>query len=202
MTIRKPIAALCKQAEKRNENLEGGSKWRLLDFLLYLLMTMLIVFSVRSVLVDPVRVNGTSMLDTLSDGEIMMVDRLAYAFTTPKTGEIVLCYYPDEYYEAREKPYNSRVKRVIAAAGDTIEAYDGVVYVNGEAQDEPYLSPERIGTLSIEKTVVPEGCCFILGDNRSVSIDSRDSLVGPIPYSRIVGKVRLVLYPFKNIRFV
>lgn len=202
MTIQKPIAVLRKQAEKRNESIEGGSVWRLLDFVLYLMMTMLIVFSLRSVLIDPVRVNGTSMLDTLQENEIMLVDRLAYAFVKPKTGDIVVCYYPDAYYETRHKTYNTRVKRIAAVGGDTIEAHDGTVYINGIALDEPYLTEERIGVMEIEKQVVPEGYCFVLGDNRAVSIDSRDSDVGPIPVERVLGKVRLVVYPFGRLRKV
>ena len=202
MTIRKPIASLKKQAEKRNENIEGGGAWRFLDFVLYLMLTMLIVFALRSVLFDPVRVNGSSMLDTLHENEVMMVDRLAYAFSKPKTGDIVVCYYPDAYYTSREKSYNTRVKRVAAVGGDTIEAHDGKVFVNGAALSEPYLTEERIGMPEIEKQVVPEGYCFVLGDNRVVSIDSRDPDVGPIPLERVVGKVRMVLYPFAVLRFI
>ena len=202
MTIRKPINALQKQAEKRNENLEGGGVWRVLDFFLSLMLTMLVVFSVRNVLIDPIRVNGISMLETLTDGEIMMVDRLAYAFAKPERGDIVTCYYPDEYYESYGKTYHSRVKRVVATAGDTIETRDGMLYVNGEEQDESYLSAENVATMEIKKQVVPDGCCFVMGDNRTVSIDSRNPAVGPIPYSRVIGKVRMVLYPFRNFRKV
>ena len=202
MTIRKPIAALRKQAEKRNESIEGGTSWRLLDFVLYLMLTMLIVFSLRSVLIDPVRVNGSSMQDTLQENEVMLVDRLAYALKGPVRGDIVVCYYPDDYYENRGKSYHTRVKRVVAIAGDTIEAYDGTLYVNGIAQDEPFLTPERIGSMTIEPQTVPEGSVFVLGDNREVSIDSRDPYVGPVPLSRVIGKVRLVVYPFSKLRLV
>ena len=202
MTLQKPIEDLKKQAEKQNETMEGGMIWRIMDFVVYLILTMLMVFCLRSVLIDPIRVNGTSMLDTLTEGEVMLVNRLSYTFTKPKTGDIVICYYPDDYYDARGKSYNSRVKRVIANAGDTIEAYDGTVYVNGVALDEPYLTQRRIGSLTIEKTVVPDGCCFVLGDNRAVSIDSRAADVGPIPYLKVIGKVKMVLYPFNRLRFI
>ena len=59
------------------------------------------------------------MLDTLIDGQVMLVDRTAYAFKTPVRGDIVLCYYPDEYYETQGLQYASRVKRVVAVGGDT-----------------------------------------------------------------------------------
>ena len=202
MTLTKPVSALRKQAEKQNDSVHGGTFWRVLDFMLSLVFTMLAVFCIRSVLIDPIRVKGTSMLDTLEEGEIMLVNRLSYIFEQPQNGDIVICYYPDDYYETRGKTYNSRVKRVIANAGDTIEAYDGTVYVNGEAVQEPYLTESRIGSLSIAKQTVPDGCCYVLGDNRSVSIDSRDPDVGPIPYTHIIGKVKMVLFPLSDLRLI
>ena len=202
MTLQKPVTALRKEAEKRNENLEGGLFWRVFDFILYLMLTMFVVFSVRSVLIDPIRVKGTSMLDTLAENEIMLVNRLSYAFTTPKKGDIVICYYPDDYYEKTGKSYNTRVKRVAAVAGDTIEAHDGTVYVNGVALDEPYLTERRIGSTEIKKQTVPEGCCYVLGDNRVVSIDSRDKMVGAIPYTCVIGKVRMVAFPLNKLRWI
>lgn len=211
MTERKPALQrvtamytrqLQREAEKRNESMDGGMLWRALDFLLYLILIVLIMFSIRTVMFDPVRVDGRSMLDTLTDGEVMMVDRMAYAFRTPERGDIVLCYYPDEYYTTQELAYASRVKRVIAVAGDTIETVDGEVYVNGERIDEPYLTPDRIGGQYIRRQTVPEGCVYVLGDNRAVSRDSRYETVGPIPLYRIVGKARMVIFPFANAHLI
>ena len=87
-----------------------------------------------------------------------------------------------------------------AVGGDTIETISGKVYVNGKPLDEPYLVDTRIGYQQIEKQVVPEDCIFVLGDNRAVSIDSRNEAVGPIPLGRVIGKVRCVIYPFDSIR--
>ena len=182
------VNELRRNAVKRNESMEGGTAWRALDFLLYLVMVVLIMFSIRTVLLDPVRVDGKSMLDTLEDGDVMLVDRTAYMFKTPQRGDIVMCYYPDSYYEIQEIPYASRVKRVVAVAGDTIETIDGVLCVNGEPVDEPYLTQDR--------------CVYVLGDNRSVSRDSRYDTVGPIPLCRVVGKARLVLFPVKKLHLV
>lgn len=197
-----PLGRLQREAEKRNEALEGGTVWRALDFLLYLVLIVLIMFSIRTVLVDPVRVDGRSMLDTLEDGQVMLVDRAAYAFKTPARGDIIMCYYPDDYYRSQDLKYASRVKRVIAIAGDTIETVDGEVYVNGERIDEPYLTPDRIGGQYIRRQTVPAGCVYVLGDNRSVSRDSRYDTVGPIPLFRVVGKVRLVIFPFSRAHLI
>ncbi len=193
MPIRKKLSALRREAEKRNESMRGGVLWRAADFLVYLVLIVLIMFSVRAVLIDPVRVDGKSMLDTLQDGEIMVTDRMAYAFRSPKRGDIVLCYYPDAYYEDQSLSYATRVKRVVAVGGDTIETRDGVLYVNGEKVDEPYLTEERIGNQFIQFQTIPEDSVYVLGDNRSVSRDSRYDTVGPIPLCRVVGKPRLVL---------
>ncbi len=196
------LGKMQREAEKRNESLEGGTAWRALDFLLYLVLIVLIMFSVRTVLIDPVRVDGKSMLDTLVDGQVMLVDRTAYAFKTPARGDIVLCYYPDEYYETQGLSYATRVKRVVAVGGDRIETIDGEVYVNGERIDESYLNPDRIGGQYIRPQTIPEGCVYVLGDNRAVSRDSRYDTVGPIPLYRVVGKVRMVLYPFDMVHRV
>ncbi|MBQ1565202.1 MAG: signal peptidase I [Clostridia bacterium] len=196
------VSELRRNAEKRNESMEGGTAWRALDFLLYLVMVVLIMFSIRTVLLDPVRVDGKSMLDTLEDGDVMLVDRTAYMFKTPQRGDIVMCYYPDSYYEIQEIPYASRVKRVVAVAGDTIETIDGVFCVNGEPVDEPYLTQDRIGNQYIRRQTIPDDCVYVLGDNRSVSRDSRYDTVGPIPLCRVVGKARLVLFPVKKLHLV
>lgn len=196
------VGRMRREAEKRNESMEGGVLWRALDFGLYLILIVLIMFAVRTVLIDPVRVDGRSMLDTLVDGQVMLVDRTAYTFQKPARGDIVLCYYPDDYYTSQELPYATRVKRVVAVAGDTIETVDGVLYVNGERIEEPYLTPERIGGQFIRPQTIPEGCVYVLGDNRAVSRDSRYDTVGSIPLYRVVGKVRMVIYPFKNAHLI
>ncbi len=205
--VRMPLTKLRREAEKRNENAEGGGVWRTLDFLLYFLMVVMVMFSFRAVILDPVRVEGTSMIETLADKEVMLVNRTAYTFSEPKRGDIVICYYPDAYYTENDLKYATRVKRVIAVAGDKIELKDGSVYINGERLSEPYLNgkytPEKDlaaeGILP-ENSVVPEGTVFVMGDNRPSSRDSR--LVGPIPMERVIGKAFSVVYPFKNFRLI
>lgn len=209
--VRKTIQKLQKEAEKRNESVEGGGAWRAADFLLYLLMVILIMFAFRAVILDPVRVEGESMIETLQNHEVMLVNRTAYAFSAPKRGDIVICYYPEEYYTETNQMYATRVKRVIAVAGDRIELKNGGVYINGERLEEPYLNGKRTpdNDLSVfpdyavplaEGNIVPEGTVFVMGDNRPSSRDSR--LVGAIPLERVIGKVFLMVYPFENLRLI
>ncbi|MDO4852286.1 MAG: signal peptidase I [Clostridia bacterium] len=130
-------------AERRNDKLHGAEVWGAFDLLLTMLAVVVFALAIRAVLVEPVRVEGESMLDTLQNGDYLFVEKLTYAVNEPKAGDIVICYYPDAYYQFRNKDYHSRVKRVVAVAGDTVETKNGALYVNGEMVDEPYLSENR-----------------------------------------------------------
>ena len=124
-------------AEKRNERLDGGGFWRTLDLALTLFAVVVFALAVRGAIIEPVRVEGSSMFDTLENGDYMFVEKLTYAFSAPQKGDIVICYYPDEYYETFQKAYRTRVKRVVAVAGDTVQTVDGALYVNGVCAEEP-----------------------------------------------------------------
>ncbi len=190
-------------AAQRNEQLKGGERWRALDMLLTVAAVLVFALAIRGAILEPVRVDGGSMLDTLQNGDYMFVEKLSYLTESPKVGDVIICYYPDEYYERQNKTYRSRVKRVVAVAGDTVQSIDGMLYVNGEAVDEPFLSPDRAKTTGIESPVtVGENEVYVLGDNRINSNDSRNPLVGPIPLERICGKAHFVLFPFSHLHGV
>ncbi len=195
---------LRREAERRNEKLDGGGLWRAIDLLITLLGVVVFALAVRGVLFAPVRVDGTSMIDTLLHNDYLFVEKLTYTVSTPRIGDVVICYYPDEYYTASGKSYNTRVKRVVATAGDTVQTIDGLLYVNGTPLTENYLAPFAYGrTTGIESPImIAENEIYVLGDNRPNSNDSRNTLVGPIPMARVVGKVHFVLFPFDRIRGV
>ena len=189
--------------EERNDRLNGGRLWRVVDLVINLVAIFVFVFAIRATVLEPVRVDGESMLDTLQNNDYLFVEKVTYALSSPQVGDIVICYYPDEYYEVSNKAYRTRVKRVVAVAGDTVETKDGVLYVNGEPVNEPYLSASRSKTERITTPVtVGEGEVYVLGDNRVNSNDSRNSMVGPIPLERIIGKAHFVLLPFSHWRTV
>ena len=187
--------------ERRNDSLKGGAPWRIFDTVITLIAVMVFALAARAVVAEPVRVSGESMCSTLQDGEYLFVEKLTYALSEPKRGDIVICYYPDSYYTSQNKAYYTRVKRVVAVAGDTVETRGGQLYVNGEAVNEPYLTKGKGTTAGIETPVtVEEGTVFVLGDNRTNSRDSRDSRIGAIPLERIVGKPHFVLFPLSEMR--
>lgn len=148
---------------------------------------ILFVFFIR--LVD---VSGNSMNPTLSDGDKMVVSDLFY---TPKQGDIVI-FRKDSYKE------EALVKRVIAVEGQMVEIdFDkGIVYVDGKALDEPYTAEPTYNALDFKGAqTVPEGCVFVMGDNRNDSRDSRDSRIGMIDARQITGKVYFTIFPIDHI---
>ena len=163
------------------------------DFLIYLLSVLLVAFSIRAFIAEPIVVDGESMFPTLLDHEYMLVEKLSYYVERPERGDILVCYYPGFTV--------SCVKRVIGLPGDEIYVWDGEVYINGEPLDESeYWNDYVRGNMSPQ--VVPENTVFVMGDNRNVSGDSREPSVGPIPYEKVVGKTVAVLWPIDEIRSV
>lgn len=149
-----------------------------------------IALLIRTFIMEPIAISGASMESTYHDGQYVLLEKVSYYFRSPKRGEVVVCHYPDEYYTSTGRSENSWcVKRVIGLAGDEISVVNGEVYLNGEKIEESYLDEGMI-TDGIHGTItVPEGCVFVMGDNRIVSSDSRAYNVGPIPLSQIKGRL-------------
>jgi signal peptidase I len=135
------------------------------------------------------RIDGTSMEPNIHNGEYVIVNKTAYWFGhNPQRGDVIIFNAPDQ-------PQNDRVKRVIGLPGDTVEVKpDGTVYVNGQKLDEPYLPPHHSGTSGT--WTVPEDQYFVMGDNRSASLDSRAK--GPVPRNKIIGKAWLIIWPLHD----
>ena len=160
------------------------------------LMSVLIFFVVVfTFFVRLIGVDGSSMYPTLQDHSIMLVSDFGYS---PEKGDIVVL--------RKEGFYNDQpiVKRIIATGGDTIDIdpVTGDVLVNGEVLDEPYIAEkintlEKMGDMTYPQTV-PEGCVFVMGDNRNYSTDSRWSQLGMVDERYILGHVLSVVYPFSE----
>ncbi len=161
---------------------------RVLRSTVFSLLVVAAVAVLVTVLLLPVlQITGTSMTPTLQDGNVVV----ALNSNKYNTGEVVAFYYNNSIL----------VKRVIATAGDWVDIdEDGVVYVNDRPLSEPYLSEKALGNCNIELPYqVPDGRCFVMGDHRSTSIDSRNTAVGCISNEMVVGKILFRVWPLSEI---
>ncbi len=152
-------------------------------------IAVIVAFLVRAFLFEIIKVDGPSMQPTLHTDERVAVEKVTRYSGLPQRGDIIIVHYPD----GTDKNY---VKRVIGLPGETIEVKNSMVYINGQAFEEDYVSPEPYG--DILPAFVPENTVYVMGDNRANSMDSR--LVGPIGHDQIVGHAMATIYPFNQMR--
>ena len=152
--------------------------------------------------IRPTIVKQTSMENTLHNNDYMIMYRQAYRNNAPERGDIVIFQsaLPNDNGEGDKL----LIKRVIGLPGDEIAIKNDQLYINGEVYHEEYIKDGYTPVIDIpaegETYTVPEGSYFCMGDNRAGSIDSRDSSVGCVDESLIMGKVVLRLFPFNQIR--
>ena len=173
----------------KTETTTRGEIYDWMQSLVFALIICIIVFVFIFRIVD---VSGDSMNPTLLNGDKLVVSDVFYK---PKQGDIVI-FRKDEYKA------EALVKRVIATEGQTIEIdFDrGRVYVDGELLDEPYIAEPTHNQHDFQgPQTVPEGCVFVMGDNRNASSDSRRAQIGMVDERLIVGKVLLRVFPFDSI---
>lgn len=140
--------------------------------------------------VQPVKVEGTSMQPQLVDQERIFVNRFIYRFKDISRGDVVVFWYPKD----RSKSF---IKRVVGIPGDTVEILSGTVFVNNVRMDEPYLVPEFRDDKSFRPVVVPPGRYFVLGDHRNSSNDSRSW--GFVSQDLIYGKAVFSYWPVSRL---
>jgi len=179
------------QAEKGAPQKGAGSVIRefrgwIRDIFFAALTAILIVVFV----VQPVKVEGTSMQPHLSDQERIFVNKFLYHFSEIERRDIVVFWYPKE-------PNKSFIKRVVGLPGEKIEIRQGRVLVDGVEQDEWYVLPEYFDSHSYGPKEVPEGSFFVLGDHRNSSNDSRHW--GCVPRNYIFGKAVFRYWPVSRI---
>ena len=199
-----------KQSEKKSKKKEKVKKTlgqEILSWVWTLLAAVVIATLLRAYVAEPIRVDGTSMTNTLQDGEIVLVSKLDYLTGDMQRGDIVICRYPNRVEKTINLgaslafvDYTIFVKRLVALPGDTVEIRNTVLYVN----DEPVENPEKLGSLPRDYARRTLGAdeYFVMGDNRLTSHDSRADNVGPLSKSMILGKAKRVIFPFSNWRSV
>ena len=155
-----------------------------------LIVVAAIAVLISSFLLPVLRVTGTSMTPTLTDGTVVVWKRT----TSLKRGDIVAFYYNNKVL----------LKRVIGLPGDYIEIRtDGTVLVNNEVIDEPYIDSPSYGENDLTYPYqVPEDRYFVMGDHRSTSVDSRSKTIGCVSEEEVLGKVKMAIWPIDKFKIL
>jgi signal peptidase I len=188
--------------------LEKSKKNELFDWLKSIAVAVIFVIAMRMFIFSPMLVDGASMMPTYEDGDRVIVNKIGKQFSGIERFDVIVFEAPVG---------NDYIKRVIGLPGDHIAYEDDILYINGEAIEEPYLDEYKEqqhlldnGLLTYDFTlesltdfeVIPEGYLFVLGDNRRKSSDSRDPKVGLVPMEKVLGKANIRFYPFDNVGIV
>lgn len=181
------------EKEKKKVKSKGAE---IRDYVISIGIAIAIALLFRAYVFARANVDGPSMMSTLKDKDVIFVEKLSLYSKSIKRGEIVT-------FDSGNATHDTYVKRVIGVAGDELEIKDGKVYRNGEVLNESYLNSgmKTLGGSFLgenKKYKVPEGYIFVMGDNRTVSLDSR--YLGPISLKALNGHVILRAYPFNTIK--
>ena len=172
------------------------SRREIYDWIYCLSVALIICVVIFAFFIRLIDVRGTSMNPTLNNNYKMLVSGLFYE---PKVGDVVV-FKKDEY-----DPERALVKRVIAVEGQVINMdFDrGIVYVDGVPLEEDYIMEPTTNKIDfIGPQTVPEGCVFVMGDNRNASTDSRKKEIGMVDTRLILGRAYAVVYPLSQVRTI
>ncbi|HLR07908.1 MAG TPA: signal peptidase I [Bacillota bacterium] len=173
-----------------------------LDWIKIFLVAIVVTFIIRTFVFAPIIVDGPSMLPTLHDRDQIIVDKLSYRFSDPERFDIIVFHAYDK---------KDFIKRIIGLPGEHVAMKDDVLYIDGQAVEEPYLEEKkaeltdnqpltndfRLEELPGNYETIPDGYVLVLGDNRRNSTDSR--MMGLISIDQIVGKTTLIYWPLDRI---
>ncbi|MCR4962799.1 MAG: signal peptidase I [Firmicutes bacterium] len=169
---------------------KSGAKSTFWSYVIEILAVLALAILLRMFVMEITQVQGPSMQPTLSTGDRLITNKLAYTFGEPQRGDIVVLKAPDvenQYY----------IKRIIGLPDERLSINDGQVYINGEPLAEPYLT--QLLTDGNIDVVIPEGYYFVMGDNREDSRDSRMDSIGLIAEDALSGKAEFRIFPGSKI---
>ena len=155
-------------------------------------LVALVIVLILTAVIKPTIVKESSMEPTLYENHYLIINKLAYKIGDEERGDIIVF---ESELETEDGDKKLLIKRIVGLPGETVEVKDGAVYINGQLLEEEYLKDGI--TPGNVKVTVPEGQLFAMGDNRVVSIDSRE--LGCIDEDTVMGKAVVRLYPFNQI---
>ncbi len=176
-------------------------------------IAVVLAILIRGFLFEPVVIEGTSMMDTLMDGDRVILNKIGVRINEPEPGDIVVLEMEAPYFTTLKFLNDSKlakqllptltgsdyIKRIIAVEGDKVDIIGGYVYVNGELIEETYVKQEGITRkMAVEMPyTVGEDMYFVMGDNRSASRDSR--AFGAVKEDQIIGYARTRIWPLGSL---
>jgi signal peptidase I len=210
MTYASPDPARDGAAQTSEPSAPRRGLWCALEIVETLVLTLVIYLLIHNFIAQPFEVEQNSMVPTIMEGEYVLIDKVSPRFSDYERGDIIVFNPPSGYSEGGV-PF---IKRIIGLPGDTVRLENGRVFVTapgGSAVrlDEPYINvdinnrPEPTLPRDAQGTsqwTVPAGSYFVMGDNRTVSQDSR--VFGPITRNLIIGRAWLRYFPLNRIGFV
>ena len=158
------------------------------ELLEVVVVAVVLAVVLRVFIITPFYIPSESMLPTLQINDRILVSKVNYYIKEPQRGEVVVFNYPRD-------PKQVFVKRCIAVGGETVEARNSILFINGNIVDEKYL-PDGLYFRNFGPTQVPEGSYFMLGDNRNNSDDSRSW--GFVTKDLLIGKAVIKIWPFER----
>ena len=161
------------------------------EFASIVLISFLLAMILRAFVIEGREIPSGSMLPTLQIGDKVLLNKFIYHFKDPARGDIVVFTPPEEI--GQEGPF---IKRVIGLPGETVEVRDGKVFINGAALKEPYLAEPPM--YDYGPVIVPEGCLFVMGDNRNSSFDSHRWNAW-LREDHLMGKAFMIYWPVNRI---
>ena len=181
--------------EMGEEEQEFSLKKEIISWIQVIAAAVVIALVLNNFIIANSRVPTGSMENTIMSHSRVIGSRLSYLAGNPDRGDVVIFRFPDD-----ESVYY--VKRVIGLPGETVEVVDGKVYINGSetSLDEPYLPEPMEGSYGPYE--VPEGCYFMMGDNRNNSLDARFWDNTFVKKEKIVAKVLFCYYPFSKVGII
>jgi signal peptidase I len=173
---------------------EGRPLRNIIEWIAIVAGALAVALVVKTFLIQAFFIPSLSMYPTLDKGDRVLVNKLSYRLHDVNRGDLVVFERPEGQPESDIKDL---IKRVIALSGETIEAREGVIYIDGEQLDESDYLVEGVTTDNLPRQEIPDGHVFVMGDNRGDSADSR--VFGPIDEDTIVGRAFIKVWPLTEI---